>query len=301
MAQPLNTFGAWSETALITVSKFNPSTAASTDKTVNENFMALTETIDVDLGDKDIEQVVTLGGGRLLKKTPQDLTTITVELYPLTIGGENSAAALSSPTTATGMFQWFSSALNTIVSSTATSGASTTLTDTAQTWTTNQYSGFRVRLTGGTGSGQYRSIASNTATALTISPSWTTNPDATSTYVIEGPDQSEPLANIISRNRDIYRVAIMWTDDTAATNALQTNASSTNAMRFDFAHAFLVSAKPSFTDGVLKVTAIFKLLPFNRNGIGNIKFESGNNGQVPALNEYNGTNYSLTATADYTW
>ena len=222
MAQPTNTFGAWSETALITISQF--STGSST--TINENFMALTETIDIDLGDKDIEQLVNLGGGRLAKKTPQDLTTITIELYPLTIGGENAASAVTAPTTATGIFQFFSE------------------------------------------------------TAL---------------------DTSEPLANIMSRNRTPYKISIMWTDDTAATGALQTNAASTNAMRLNFAHFFLVSAKPSFTDGVLKVTAVFKGPPFNRNGIGNIKFESGNNGQVPAMNNYNATNYALNATSDYTW
>lgn len=222
MAQPLNTFGAWTETALITVSRF--STGAST--TINENFMALTESIEPEIGDKDIEQIVVLGGGRLVKKTPQAESTITMELYPLTIGGENAAAAVTSPTTATGIWQFFSDS------------------------------------------------------AL---------------------DTSEPTANIISRVRTPVRIAIMWTDDTAATGALQQNAASTNAMRLSFAHMFVTSAKPSFTDGVLKVTAMFKGPPFNRNGVGNIKFESATAAQLPAMNDYNATNYSLTATSDYTW
>jgi hypothetical protein len=41
-----------------------------------------------------------------------------------------------------------------------------------------------VRITGGTGSGQVRRITTNTANQLTVSPAWTTTPDATSTYHI---------------------------------------------------------------------------------------------------------------------
>lgn len=67
---------------------------------------------------------------------------------------------------------------------TATAGAATTLTDGAKTWTTNQWTNYQVRITGGTGIGQTRAIASNTGTVLTVA-AWTTNPDATSTYVIE--------------------------------------------------------------------------------------------------------------------
>ena len=40
----------------------------------------------------------------------------------------------------------------------------------------------------GTGAGQIRTIASNTGTVLTTSAAWTTNPDATSVYSIEGND-----------------------------------------------------------------------------------------------------------------
>jgi hypothetical protein len=74
------------------------------------------------------------------------------------------------------------------VSSTATSGGATTLTDSTKSWTTNQFTNFQVRITVGTGAGQVRTIASNTSTALTVSSAWTTNPDGTSTYVVEGND-----------------------------------------------------------------------------------------------------------------
>lgn len=76
----------------------------------------------------------------------------------------------------------------TLASGTATAGAATTLTNGAKSWATNQWANFQVRITGGTGAGQVRTIASNTGTVLTVSASWTTSPDATSTYVIEGND-----------------------------------------------------------------------------------------------------------------
>jgi hypothetical protein len=69
---------------------------------------------------------------------------------------------------------------------TATSGAASTLTDSAKAWEVNRWANYHVRITWGTGIGQVRSIASNTATALTTRTPWTTAPDSTSVYVIQG-------------------------------------------------------------------------------------------------------------------
>jgi uncharacterized cupin superfamily protein len=71
-----------------------------------------------------------------------------------------------------------------LVSGTATAGSSTTLTDSGKSWTTNEQAGRLVRITGGTGSGQTRTIISNTATVLTVAAAWTVTPDATSVYSI---------------------------------------------------------------------------------------------------------------------
>lgn len=67
---------------------------------------------------------------------------------------------------------------------TATAGASTTLTDSGKAWTTNAFASYRVRLVYGTGAGQVRTIASNTATALTVSSAWTTNPSTDTKYEV---------------------------------------------------------------------------------------------------------------------
>lgn len=73
----------------------------------------------------------------------------------------------------------------TLLESTSTgSNSSTTLNDTTKSWTTNQWQNADVTITGGTGSGQTRNISSNTTTQLTITPSWSTTPDATSQYQI---------------------------------------------------------------------------------------------------------------------
>lgn len=70
------------------------------------------------------------------------------------------------------------------VDSTATAGAASSLTDGTKAWTVNQYEGYCVYIYAGTGIGQYRTITSNTATVLSTSPVWTTNPDNTSKYRI---------------------------------------------------------------------------------------------------------------------
>jgi len=72
----------------------------------------------------------------------------------------------------------------------ASSGASTSITDSTKSWTVNRWTNYSVRILAGTGAGQIRPIASNTATALTIMGTWTTTPDNTSVYVIQGdPDK----------------------------------------------------------------------------------------------------------------
>ena len=74
-------------------------------------------------------------------------------------------------------------------SGTASAGAATTITDATKAWTVDQWINAQVRITGGTGIGQIRMITDSDATSLTVA-TWTTNPDATSTYKIEGDENS---------------------------------------------------------------------------------------------------------------
>ena len=68
----------------------------------------------------------------------------------------------------------------------ATAGGNATLTDSTKGWgaTGDILAGFLVKLIGGTGIGQIRQIASHTATVLTVSLAWTTNPSTDSQYLI---------------------------------------------------------------------------------------------------------------------
>jgi hypothetical protein len=75
----------------------------------------------------------------------------------------------------------------TFATGTATSGTSTTIVQTGKTWTASSWINSQVRITGGTGAGQIRTITANTTDTLTVA-TWTTTPDATSTYAIEGND-----------------------------------------------------------------------------------------------------------------
>src|SRR6185436_17814397 len=52
-----------------------------------------------------------------------------------------------------------------VATGTATSGAAKTITDSGATWSTNAFTAYYVKITGGTGSGQIKHIDTNTATA----------------------------------------------------------------------------------------------------------------------------------------
>lgn len=72
---------------------------------------------------------------------------------------------------------------------TATAGTASTISNSGKNWAVNQWANaYQVRITAGTGAGQRRTIASNTATQITVSANWTITPDATSVYAIEGND-----------------------------------------------------------------------------------------------------------------
>lgn len=93
----------------------------------------------------------------------------------------------------------------------ATSATSTTLVNSAKTWTTNQWTNYQVKIISGTGMGQTRVIASNTSTALTVA-AWSVTPDTTSVYVIE---PNEDYHYLLGNNAvTVYRYSVSantWT------------------------------------------------------------------------------------------
>ena len=94
----------WSEVALIAIAASGGTEVA---------YQAITETVDIYIGDKDFDVINTLAGGRLIKFTPQEPTSITLEAYPVEAG----TVGLATAATGTGFFD-----LVTTVDNTATNG-----------------------------------------------------------------------------------------------------------------------------------------------------------------------------------
>ena len=81
---------------------------------------------------------------------------------------------------------------------TATSGTTTTLTDSNRSWTTNAFVGRTLRIVGGTNNGQTSTISGNTATTLTVAPAFSGAINATSAYVINSGLPNTPTANALT-------------------------------------------------------------------------------------------------------
>ena len=170
----------WSEKAKVSIAAEGAS---------DVQFEALTETIDIDMGDKDIEAIVNTKGGRLVKYLPQEMTPITLEAYPLEAGTDSG-------TTGNGFFD-----------------------------------------------------------------------------LLNTQDASQPISISVDHNRDRYRMAILWTNDTTNTGAHLAVAPGSLGLRV-VSCGFFTSAKPSFTDGVLKWTVIMKAPPFKKDGTANVNIGS---------------------------
>lgn len=76
---------AWMETCLIAISIQGGS---------DIQFASVTETVDFDIGEKDIEGVPLVNGGRVTKFTPEGDSSITFEAYPLQAGTDTGSTGL---------------------------------------------------------------------------------------------------------------------------------------------------------------------------------------------------------------
>jgi hypothetical protein len=173
---------AWMETCLIAISKV----AGGSDLA----FAGLTETVDFDLGEKDIEGIPLVNGGRVTKFSPEGDKEITFEAYPIQAGTD----------------------------------------------------------TGAIGKGFYD--------------------------LMHTVDPSVPIRIVNDRNRDMYRILVLWTNDSTATTAQSATAANYWGLRIGLADGYFTSVKPSFTDGVLKFTVKYKCAAFDKAGAGCCLMES---------------------------
>jgi hypothetical protein len=74
---------AWSETAFVSISIVDGAW---------QTFQTLTETIDANIGEKNVEWIPDMAGGRIAKFMPQEETSITLEAYPIDVGTATTAA-----------------------------------------------------------------------------------------------------------------------------------------------------------------------------------------------------------------
>jgi len=96
----------------------------------------------------------------------------------------------------------------TLAGTSSGSNAAMTLNDTSKSWASNAFVGYGVSITSGTGVGQSRIIASNTATALNLTTTWSTTPDATSTYTINGNTLTDTTANWLPGDLQTRQIVI---------------------------------------------------------------------------------------------
>jgi hypothetical protein len=107
---------------------------------------------------------------------------------------------------------WIDTGYKSFATGTATSSATLSLANNTKNWATNQWVNYQIRITAGTGAGQIRTITANTNTQITVNAVWTTNPDATSQYSIEGNDDFLYLMG--NNSTAMYRYSISgntWT------------------------------------------------------------------------------------------
>jgi hypothetical protein len=188
-------YDAWQRHALITID----------DGTYHVDMHALTETIEIDIGERDLDVINLLNLGQIPKHGNIGLTTVTFEGYAKEAGTSDASGSA-----ATGVFDIFA-------------------------YKPTRY------LTGGTD------------TDL-------------------GEAQEIPITNHVAR----YRVAILWTNDGAATagDSAVTSGTTYFGKRFVIADCFCVGYKESFTDGVLKYTLTFKGTAFDASGNARIEMQS---------------------------
>ena len=100
-----------------------------------------------------------------------------------------------------------------------------------------------------------------------------TSQDGLDLFFHGGTSSAAPFSVSASTDRTTFTVTIMWTDGTA-TSATSSVLSGNYALRYNFANCDMISCKPSFTDGILKATYVFKCPPFTKAGASNITVES---------------------------
>ena len=253
---------AWQRVAFVEV---------ATSSTVKLQYEAMTETIDIDTGERDLDIINLINLGQIPKHGSLGLTTITFEGYPLQAGtADTSGATRGTPSggMATGYFDVFASVQNVdssseldidisntlsryrvailwtdeaITTGTTSAASNATPSITAASETSGVHDGKRIRMTSGAADGADYMIVSN---------------DATSVYTLTSGDTPQTDMGGAGPT-DTFSIF------PTGSCALQ---SGSKGFRFVLADCICTSCKTSFTDGIMKQTLVFKGRAFAKNG-----------------------------------
>lgn len=154
-----------------------------------------------------------------------------------------------------------------VTESTSTSGAASTLTDSGQDWAVDGFASNVVIITAGTGKNQTRTISSNTATVLTVSVAWTTNPDGTSVYKIVDMDGWDTNSAAIKVGQYETRIVTDVTDNIITLNyPLQYSYDGAN-------YKVMIQRVPQYEDVVIENGGSLSVSEYsNTNGKGGVLF-----------------------------
>ncbi len=265
---------AWEETCLVSISRFSATTGDV--QTVEANLM--TDTVDLPEGDHPWESIPNLGGGRIGKQSPQEDGEFTLEFYPTRLEKTATISAIDGDAT-------------TITVDTVGDVHGFVTGDLVNIDGTTNYNGtFTVATAPDADTFTIASTAHNVA-AESAGQTTHCNEGLFQHFAGGTWDEDEALATDtswgagIDRTRDIFRVAVMMTDDVNVTSANDlTSATDSTAIRFVAMGCRMVSHKASFTDGILKVTATFKYPAMNQAGDTKMmRWESTNDGDTNPL------------------
>lgn len=281
MAVTTGSWDAWQRKAYISVEN---------SSTIKLQYESLTETIDIDMGERDIDKIDLLNLGQITKHGSVGITTITFEGYPIYAGTNDTASATRgtpSGGVATGFWDVFADVQNETATGEMDVDMSNTLTRyrvailwtddpdlagivsaisdvtpsiTGTSATANAHAGKMIEITSETADGSYYMIVSN---------------DATSVYTLTAGD---------TPNTDNVDATDTYTIHPTGSGAIDT---ASKGMRFVIADCICTSCKTSFTDGIMKQTLVFKGKAFSSSGAALIKMESATASEIlTALGNY---------------
>jgi hypothetical protein len=255
---------AWMENCHIGISKIGSEEV---------QYAGIVSTSDLDLGEKDTEGNPLVNGGRVNLWKPEGDSSITFEAYPLEAGAGS------------GFFDLMHST-DVITTSTTTSTTENKLVDTNKNFTTL-----------GVAAGDKVLNTTDDNVAYVTEVDSTTTLSLSADIMASGEDYilyDSPYRITNDRNRDKYRVLILWTDKTTVVKASEAIASTYNALRIGLADAYFTSVKPSFTEGYLKFTVTCKCAAFGKDASANVMMEScaaaGGADALPVIADYTTSN-----------